>query len=56
MTQLADEFLTAKMKDSDRLLINLTDPFGTNNIGGFNLSNFKLRYLHNYSAEVTADY
>lgn len=28
----------------------------TNNIGGFNLSNFKMRYLNEYINEVIADY
>jgi len=27
-----------------------------NNIGGFNISNFKMRYLNDYIADVIADY
>lgn len=41
---------------SHRVLVNIVDAHFTNNIGGFNISNFKMRYLTEFIADVIADY
>lgn len=51
---VATEFLT-KPK-SHRIIVNIVDPNYTNNIGGFNISNFRMRYLADFVADVIADY
>jgi hypothetical protein len=37
-------------------MINMVDVNNTNNIGGFNISNFKMRYLNEFINEVISDY
>jgi hypothetical protein len=37
-------------------MLNLVDAHNTNNIGGFNISNFKMRYLNEFITEVISDY
>lgn len=49
---LAEEFL--EKKKSHRVVVNQADK--ANNIGGFNISNFKTRFLNDYLADVIADY
>jgi hypothetical protein len=39
-----------------RVMLNLVDVHNTNNIGGFNISNFKMRYLNDFIQEVITDY
>jgi len=51
-TLIVEEFLAGKK--SHRVVVNQTDK--VNNIGGFNISNFKMRYLNDYIADVIADY
>jgi hypothetical protein len=41
---------------SHRVVINVVDQMNTNNIGGFNISNFKMRYLNEFIADVISDY
>jgi hypothetical protein len=41
---------------SHRVIVNIVDACFTNNIGGFNISNFKIRYLTEFTADVIADY
>ena len=41
---------------SDKIVINVVDEHNSNNIGGFNISNFKLRYLNSFLPDVIADY
>jgi hypothetical protein len=38
------------------VLVNLVDQANTNNIGGFNITNFKMRYLNEFITDVIADY
>lgn len=51
---ITTDFLTRPK--SHRVYMNLVDTLNTNNIGGFNISNFKLRYLHEFITEVISDY
>ena len=51
---LNEEFLT-KPK-THRVVVNVVDSLNTNNIGGFNISNFKMRYLNEFLGDVVADY
>ena len=51
---LAQEFISNGK--ANRVVVNLVDPLNPNNIGGFNISNFKMRYLNEYIADVIADY
>ncbi len=51
---LVSEFLTHPKKH--RVLLNLVDQVNTNNIGGFNITNFKMRYLNEFITDVIADY
>lgn len=37
-------------------MLNLVDTLNTNNIGGFNISNFKMRYLNEFISDVISDY
>lgn len=39
-----------------RVMLNLVDQNNTNNIGGFNISNFKMRYLNEFIKDVISDY
>jgi hypothetical protein len=39
-----------------RVVVNLVDQALTNNIGGFNITNFKMRYLNEFITDVIADY
>jgi len=41
---------------SHRVVVNVVDTLNTNNIGGFNISNFKMRYLNEFLGDVVADY
>ena len=51
---IADEFLTRGK--SHRILLNVVDSLNSNNIGGFNISNFKMRYLNEFISDVISDY
>ena len=51
---IAKEFLS--QPKANRVLLNLVDVHNTNNIGGFNISNFKMRYLNEFINEVISDY
>ena len=59
---LAQQFIscgaqhTAAPASSDRVIINITSQFGTNNNCGFNLANFKPALIQDYFAEVVEDY
>lgn len=55
-SQLATNFLTKPIRQSDNLILNVADCFNTNNIGGFNLANFKLKYMENFAEDVVKDY
>lgn len=46
---------TQKSK-SDKFILNLTDGHNTINIGGFNISNFKMRYLNEFIGDIIQDY
>lgn len=41
---------------SDKILINVTDQHNSNNIGGFNIQNFKMRYLNEFITDIVSDY
>jgi hypothetical protein len=51
---LVGEFLCHPKKH--RVVVNLVDQANTNNIGGFNITNFKMRYLNEFITDVIADY
>ena len=52
--QLSHEFLA--FPKMHRVVLNLVDQNNTNNIGGFNISNFKMRYLNEFIKDVISDY
>ena len=37
-------------------MINVADPFETNNNSGFNLANFKAKFLQDFYQDVASDY
>jgi len=37
-------------------VVNISDQFSTNNNCGFNLANFKLKFIRDFFAEVVTDY
>lgn len=43
-------------RNSNKVILNVADQFATNNNCGFNLANFKLKFLKNYYNEVVQDY
>jgi hypothetical protein len=51
---MAHSFLT--LRSRDKLVINVADQFATNNNCGFNLANFKQRFVHEYFEDVVKDY
>jgi hypothetical protein len=51
---LAHKFLNAK--NTNKVVLNCSDQFATNNNCGFNLANFKPRFVRDYFADVVADY
>lgn len=51
---LAFKFLNSK--HSNKVVLNCTDQFATNNNCGFNLANFKPRFVRDYFSDVVADY
>lgn len=44
------------LKYSNKVVVNMTDPYGTNNNCGFNLANFKPSFISEYFADVVCDY
>lgn len=55
MSELLSNELMNRPK-THRVVINVVDQMNTNNIGGFNISNFKMRYLNEFIADVISDY
>ena len=51
---MAHTFMTRK--NTNKVILNVADQFATNNNCGFNLANFKLKFLKNYFREVVSDY
>ena len=51
---MAHTFMTRR--NSNKVVLNVADQFATNNNCGFNLANFKLKFLKNYYSEVVQDY
>ena len=43
-------------KIKNKTIFNVADAHNSNNIGGFNLANFKMRYLNEFMGEVAVDY
>ena len=44
------------MRTGDNIIFNIGDTFNTNNIGGFNISNFKVKFMESYAEDVIKDY
>ena len=51
---LAQNFLCRQ--NSNKVVLNVADQFATNNNCGFNLANFKHKFLENYYEDVVVDY
>ena len=51
---MAHTFMTRR--NSNKVVLNVSDQFATNNNAGFNLANFKPKFLKNYFNEVVQDY
>jgi hypothetical protein len=51
--RLANNFIRGS---DSKLILNVNDIFNTNNIGGFNLSNFKMRFMNEFLDDVITDY
>ena len=51
---LAHTFMTKR--NTNKVILNVADQFATNNNCGFNLANFKPKFLKNYFQEVVSDY
>ena len=43
-------------RNTNKVILNVADQFATNNNCGFNLANFKLKFLKNHFQEVVSDY
>lgn len=53
-TSLAAKFF--RTRHSNKVVLNLTDHFQTNNNCGFNLANFKPRFIRDFFQDVVQDY
>ena len=51
---LAHRFMTRQ--SSNKVVLNVSDQFATNNNCGFNLANFKPKFIKEYFNEVVSDY
>lgn len=51
---LAHNFVTKR--NTNKVCLNVADQFATNNNCGFNLANFRLKFLKNFFDEVVSDY
>ena len=51
---MAHTFMTRR--NTNKVILNVADQFATNNNCGFNLANFKLKFLRNYFRDVISDY
>ena len=51
---MAHTFMTKR--NTNKIVLNVADQFATNNNCGFNLANFKTKFLKNYFNEVVSDY
>lgn len=51
---MAYTFVTRR--NTNKVILNVSDQFATNNNCGFNLANFKLKFLKSYFNEVVQDY
>lgn len=51
---LAQNFMA--QEKTNKVVLNVSDQFQTNNNCGFNLANFKLKFIRDFFAEVVTDY
>lgn len=51
---LAHKFILSRA--TNKVVLNITDQFSTNNNCGFNLANFKPRFIRDYFKDVVIDY
>ena len=51
---MAFNFVTRR--NTNKIVLNVSDQFATNNNCGFNLANFKLKFLKSYFHDVVQDY
>ena len=55
--RLVHKFLYPKKKsEKDKILFNLADQFNCNNNAGFNLANFKVKFINQFFQDVISDY
>lgn len=45
-----------KKSEKDKILFNLADQFNCNNNAGFNLANFKVKFINQFFQDVINDY
>ena len=54
---MVHKFLYPKKKnEKDKILFNLADQFNSNNNAGFNLANFKVKFINQFFQDVISDY
>ena len=51
------KFLNPRKKsEKDKIVLNISDQFNSNNNAGFNLTNFKVKFINQYFQDVINDY
>jgi hypothetical protein len=51
---MANNFIAKR--NTNKVILNVADQFATNNNCGFNMANFKQRFIRDYFEEVVTDY
>jgi hypothetical protein len=55
--RLVHKFLHPRGKqEKDKVVMNMADAFNSNNNAGFNLTNFKVKFINEFFQEVVSDY
>ena len=55
--RLIHKFLQPKKKsEKDKIVLNFADQFNSNNNAGFNLTNFKVKFINQFFQDVINDY
>lgn len=49
-------FYPNKKSEKDKIVLNLADQFNCNNNAGFNLTNFKVKFINQFFSDVITDY
>ena len=55
--RLIHKFIYPKTKsEKDKIVLNIADQFNSNNNAGFNLTNFKVKFINQFFQDVINDY